>query len=969
MHAHRSRARAALLGGVWLGAFTALVPDVAQAIDGTWTGPGTEWTTGTNWSSSPSVPDGTATFTNNGAPTSVTITNFSPNEVTIGTMQFTAGAPTYSFTKAGTFPFTITGAGIVNNSSNAQRFVNAFMNFLNSSTAGNANFTGSSAILFFGNSSAANAVISQTNGSLVFSDNSTAGNATINVSRLFIGPPSDALVFFSGNSSAGSANIGMAVSTTLRFDGASTAANAHISSSGTLQFASSSTAGSATIFNGSGTASFTDTSTAGNANITNSGVAGVSGGLQFLSSSTAGNATITNQFLATTFFRGNSTAGNARLINEGTFDFSATTGPAGNRQITAGSIEGSGAFFLGANQLTVGSNNLSTAVSGFIQDGGMAGGTGGSLVKVGLGTLTLSGTNSYTGATTVNAGTLAVTGSIANSAVTVNSGATLTGTGTLGALTINGGGTFAPAGPLGIAPPFGSPGAMTVTGNLAFQSGALYVVQVNPSAASSTNVSGSATLAGTVQAAFAPGSYAARNYTIVSAAGGLNGTTFNALTTSNLPAGFAANLSYTNTNVILNLIAGLGQPGGPGLVGSTGLSGNQQNVANAINSFFNNGGALPPAFVSLFGLTGGNLANALTALSGEAATGSQQVGFQLTNQFLSLMLDPFVDGRSGMTGVGGPAMGFAPEREPVPEQISLAYASVLKEPKAPKPPPIYEPRWSVWGSGFGGANRTSGDPAVVGSHDLSASVAGYAGGFDYRMTPDTVVGLAFAGAGTNWSLAQGLGTGKSDAFQTGIYGVTRAGPSYLAAAFAYANHWMSTDRFAFAGDHLTADFQAQSLGGRIEGGYRFASIYGGLTPYAAIQAQSFRTPSYSETDVNGGGFALAYNARTGTDTRGELGARFDRLIALHPSAALSLRGRLAWAHDWVSDPTLAAAFQTLPGASFLVNGATPAKNSALTSAGAEYRLANGISLLAKFDGEFAAHSSTYAGTGIVRYAW
>jgi large subunit ribosomal protein L33 len=51
-----------------------------------------------------------------------------------------------------------------------------------------------------------------------------------------------------------------------------------------------------------------------------------------------------------------------------------------------------------------------------------------------------------------------------------------------------------------------------------------------------------------------------------------------------------------------------------------------------------------------------------------------------------------------------------------------------------------------------------------------------------------------------------------------------------------------------------------------------------------------------------------------------------------------MRARVAWAHDWVSDPTLAALFQTLPGASFVINRATPAKNSALTSAGAAYRL-------------------------------
>jgi outer membrane autotransporter protein len=289
--------------------------------------------------------------------------------------------------------------------------------------------------------------------------------------------------------------------------------------------------------------------------------------------------------------------------------------------------------------------------------------------------------------------------------------------------------------------------------------------------------------------------------------------------------------------------------------------------------------------------------------------------------------------------------------------------------KAPPKTLSFEQRWSVWGGAYGGANRTSGDPAGLGSHNLSANAAGFAAGFDYHLTPSTVVGLALAGGGTSWSLENGLGGGKSDAFQAGVYGATRWGAAYVAAALSFTNHWMSTDRFAFAGDHLTASFNAQSFGARVESGYRFATIFGGLTPYAAIQAQNFRTPGYSETDVNGGGFGLAYAGRTGTDTRSELGARFDRLLALNPNAVLTLRARLAWAHDWVSDPVLAAAFQALPGASFIVNGATLAKNSALASAGTELRLANGVTLLGKFDGEFASRSTTYAGTGTIRYSW
>ena len=183
------------------------------------------------------------------------------------------------------------------------------------------------------------------------------------------------------------------------------------------------------------------------------------------------------------------------------------------------------------------------------------------------------------------------------------------------------------------------------------------------------------------------------------------------------------------------------------------------------------------------------------------------------------MLDPFVDGRSGVAGAGGPALGFAPERETLPDDIALAYSSVLKAP--PMKAPSFEQRWSAWGGAYGGSTARRGDPAVVGSHDLSASTAGFAGGLDYHLSPNTVVGAALAGGGTNWSLAQGLGGGRSDAFQAGVYGATRWGAAYLAASLAYTNHWMSTDRFAFAGDHLTASFNAQSLGARVESGYRF----------------------------------------------------------------------------------------------------------------------------------------------------
>lgn len=92
---------------------------------------------------------------------------------------------------------------------------------------------------------------------------------------------------------------------------------------------------------------------------------------------------------------------------------------------------------LGANTLTTGGNNSSTAFTGAV------GGAGGSLVKQGTGTMTLSGANTYTGTTDVRGGLLLVTGThTGGGAYTVESGARLGGHGTIAAsgIAVNAGG-------------------------------------------------------------------------------------------------------------------------------------------------------------------------------------------------------------------------------------------------------------------------------------------------------------------------------------------------------------------------------------------------------------------------------------------------------------------------------------------------------------------------------------------------
>ncbi|MFZ0721348.1 MAG: autotransporter outer membrane beta-barrel domain-containing protein [Xanthobacteraceae bacterium] len=404
---------------------------------------------------------------------------------------------------------------------------------------------------------------------------------------------------------------------------------------------------------------------------------------------------------------------------------------------------------------------------------------------------------------------------------------------------------------------------------------------------------------------------------------------------------------------------------------------NQQQVGNAINNYILAGNTPPVAFQNLSGLSGPSLLNTLTQLDGEAATGAQKASFQLMNDFLDLMLDPTAGGGGNISGGG--ANGFAPEQDmSLPSDVALAYAKALKQPasqpsRASVAGNTFDQRWGAWGSAFGGASHTDGD-AVTGSNDVTASDYGFAAGMDYHVTPDTVYGFGVAGGGTNWNLAQGLGNGRSDAFQAGVYAKTHAGQFYLSGALAFANHWFTTTRTAAFGDQLQANFTGQSYAVRGEAGYRFSvpnigtqktGMIVGVTPYAALQVQDFHTPSYSETDLTGGGFGLSYASMNATDTRSELGARFDNLQVVY-GVSLVLRGRLAWAHDWMSGASLGAAFQALPGSAFTVSGAAQPRNSALTTAAAELHMTSNWTAIAKFDGEFASGAQTYGGTGTLK---
>jgi autotransporter-associated beta strand protein len=437
-----------------------------------------EWFNVNNWvqGTIPNGPGDTATLASSNRTSIDIVANVEVNGI-----LFNLGASAFTIaTNPQVVPvITISGVGITNNSGIAQNFVvnrgAAQILFLNSASAGSLTaFTSFGTITFGGTSTADNATFTN-NALLNFTNTATAGDAAFT---------NNSVLIFDGDSTAGNGTFNNGTLNTsggfIQFgeipSDAPTGGNGIFTNLGSASSTVGGgfvvfhfgTAGNATFINDGATASggfagetlFQDTGDAANALlIANGGVGGGDGGsIQFATASTGGTARV-------------------EVFANGNLDISGHNAPG----LTTGSIQGNGAVFLGANKLTVGTNNLGTTFSGVMQDGGINGGNGGSLTKVGRGLLSLTNANTYTGNTTIQAGSLLAknrTGSATgNGAVQVNAG-TLGGTGEInGPVTV---GTGTNSGAILLAGNSASrPGTLTVNNTLTFNSLSTYQCVLN----------------------------------------------------------------------------------------------------------------------------------------------------------------------------------------------------------------------------------------------------------------------------------------------------------------------------------------------------------------------------------------------------------------------------------------------------------------------------------------------------------
>lgn len=357
------RVRRGLLGSTMLSAAAfavattpLLLPGTAQAAD--WLGTAdSDYNNAANWTGG-TVPTLTATFINNGAPTTLTVTAAG----SINLIEFNAGAPTYEMTTAANLAMSI--QNITNSSGVSQRFT--------------------------ANNQSAFTVYGAVTGNVVF----TAG-------------ANDGSIEFSSGASAGGS----------RFIGAGGYLSLRGFSGGTLDLGS--IEGSGFIRTGDGGSAILSVGGL-NTDTTYSGVI-----TDHLALTKVGTGTLTltgaNSYTGGTTF----TAGTVSVAAD-----SALGDASGGLTFNGGTLQTTASFTTArAVLISSGGGTFETDADTNLTASGIISGSG-ALTKTGLGTLTLGGTNTYTGLTTVSAGTLVVTNTagLGNriDGTTVESGATLT---------------------------------------------------------------------------------------------------------------------------------------------------------------------------------------------------------------------------------------------------------------------------------------------------------------------------------------------------------------------------------------------------------------------------------------------------------------------------------------------------------------------------------------------------------------
>ncbi len=529
----------------------------------------------------------------------------------------------------------------------------------------------------------------------------------------------------------------------------------------------------------------------------------------------------------------------------------------------------------------------------------------GGLTKQGIGTLVLTGNNTYAGPTLVNQGRLAVNGSV-TSAVSVQNGGIVGGSGTVGSLTARQGGTVAPG---------NSIGTLNVAGNVSFEPGSRYAVEVGPNGQSDRiQSSGSATIGGGEVAVTLENSanlltqsevrsLLGQQYTILSAQQGVSGQ-FDAVAPNYLFLG--TGLSYQPTGVTLSV----GRNGTS--FASVAQTPNERAVAAAADAL----AAGNPVYESLLG----------SGTAGEARQAFRQLSGQIHADIASALVNDSRYLREALNGRLRQAEGLA-SSSAIKADEGGAQAQLL----------------GAWDHASGDANATG----------YQASTYGVLVGLDSAAADDWRLGVATGY--TRTSLHGGYGSkADSDNYHRRRTATSSSGRWRCAAGRA-TRHRIDTKRsvnYGMQSDRDTAKYSARTEQLFAEAGYSVQGEWLNLEPFVNTAYVNFENNGIAES---GGAAALRGDKQHTDATVSTLGLRADTEWQVSPGTTVALRSELGWQHQYGGLERGTGLRFNGGNAPFVVDSVPVSRDGMVLKAGAEVAVNENATLSLGYGGLLSQH--------------
>jgi outer membrane autotransporter protein len=568
----------------------------------------------------------------------------------------------------------------------------------------------------------------------------------------------------------------------------------------------------------------------------------------------------------------------------------------------------------------------------------------GSVIKDGDGTVILTGTNTYTGGTSITGGVLSVNGSIVGD-TSVGNGGTLKGTGLLESVTVGSGGVHAPG---------NSIGTQTVTGAYTLQAGSILEIEANAAGQSDqVVVNGTVDLTGSILRVLAEaGTYAPSTGYVIIANDGVDAVTGTFSTTTTNLAFLTASVNYAagdGNDVELTLLRN--DTG----IDEVALTPNQSAVAAFLN------GLSPghPLYDAIVALSENEARVAFDAFSGEVHASVLGVLLQDSKQLRDVLFSRLwqaVRGSGAGSGAGsGQPTTVAARDDALPGRMALGAGRRGEE----APALARSSTLAFWAQAYGSWGEFDGDRNAAG---VDRSVGGFVSGMDAALGGGWRAGFATGYGQSNVDVAARLSSADIESYHLAAYAGGKLGGFALRTGASWTWHDVETERaIVFPGfaNRVEASYDADT-------GQIFAEVALPLQvrsvafePFAGLAGVHVDSDGFAETGGLGALTAASSNEDTGYST---LGVRAETQIRTNGLLLLP-RISVAWQHAFDDvTPVTALAFAS-GGPGFTIAGTPIAQDSALLEAGLGIVLGPDATLGVSYHGEFADETQDHGVSG------